>query len=49
MVEIVAIEGHHRIQLRTGIFATNRLYQEVFCSSVSKLTRIDYKPSNKHY
>ena len=41
MVEIVAIEGHHRIQLRTGIFATNRLYQEVFC--------LDYKPSNKHY
>ena len=25
-----------------------QLYQ-VFCSSVSKLTRIDYKPSNKHY
>jgi len=36
-----SMEGHHRIQLRTGIFTTNRLYHKVFC--------LDYKPLNKHY
>ena len=46
MVEIVAIEGHQRIQLRTGIIATNRL--DLIKSPLqlgNKLTRTDYMPS----
>jgi len=38
--QTLAKEGHHRIQLRTDIFATNILYQEVFCSSVSSISRL---------